>query len=364
MSERDDNRWSLPRLSRRRALSLGAGAVASTVVAPPGTVLATTASPSRLRPATSAATQRRVSVADSIRPAIRPRSDWAGDLGVTGELVPEDDVRFLLVHHTASSNSYGQDEVPELIRGFYGFHTGSEKGWPDVAYNFLVDRFGGIWEARAGSAAGPVRGDATGGSQGFALLCCSIGDHSLEPMTPEATDSMVRLLAWLGETYAVDTKPGATISFTSRGSSRWAAGTDVTARTISGHRDMSTTSCPGDLAYAELSEAIPAAVTRIRLDAGESAPSSSETTTEESSTSTEPPPPSSTAPTTAPDQALSASPASSDTTGDVDPNEALAATDPPDDGRSPALIGTGVAAGVIAAGGALVSRVWRRSEPT
>lgn len=200
-------------------------------------------------------------VLDLLRPEIKPRRDWAGDLPVTGEIVPEDNVRFLLVHHTASTNNYQPDQVADQIRDFYAFHTGPEKGWPDVAYNFFVDRFGGIWEARAGSIDGPVRGDATGGSQGHALLCSLIGDHSTAEVTPEAKAAMASLLAWLSARHEVDTTPGTTITFTSRGSNRWAAGAEVTARTISGHRDMSNTSCPGDFAYDWIGGELPTVVT-------------------------------------------------------------------------------------------------------
>jgi N-acetylmuramoyl-L-alanine amidase len=177
-------------------------------------------------------------------------------------------VRFLLVHHTASTNDYTGDQVVDQIRGFYHFHTGPEKGWPDVAYNFFVDRFGGIWEGRAGSLAGPVRGDATGGSQGFSQLCSLIGNFQDAPVTVEQQASLTQLLAWLAETYQVDTTPGATVSFVSRGSNRWPAGREVTARTISGHRDMSMTSCPGDLAYALVGETLPTDATAVRQAAG------------------------------------------------------------------------------------------------
>ncbi len=223
----------------------------------------------RLAPAAANASARSqaASIVDLLRPEINGRDSWADGLPVTGEIVAEEDVRFLLVHHTASTNDYGPDEVAGQIRDFYAFHTGPEKGWPDVAYNFFVDRYGGIWEARAGSIDGPVRGDATGGSQGFALLCSLIGNHSESEVTPEALASLTELLAWLGERYAVDTTPGATVDFVSRGSNRWPSGAAVTTAGISGHRDMSQTSCPGDATYALLATAIPERVTEIRLEA-------------------------------------------------------------------------------------------------
>jgi len=200
---------------------------------------------------------------DSLKPAIRGRDEWGSDLAV-GPLAPEEDVRFLLVHHTASPNDYGQEDVIPTLRGFHRFHTGPEKGWPDLAYNFTIDRFGDIWEGRQGSIAGPVRGDATGGSQGFAILCSLIGNYADAPVSDPAQASLVALLAWLAETYQIDTAPGATVDFVSRGSNRWSAGETVTARTISGHREMSKTACPGDLAFGLLDSIIPQAVTDVR----------------------------------------------------------------------------------------------------
>lgn len=55
---------------------------------------------------------------------VRPRADWAGDLAPTGSLPPEDDVRFLLVHHSVSRNDYAAADVPSMIRSFYSAHTG------------------------------------------------------------------------------------------------------------------------------------------------------------------------------------------------------------------------------------------------
>jgi hypothetical protein len=204
-------------------------------------------------------------VVDALRPDIHPRADWAHDREVRGELTPEDDVRFLMVHHTASTNDYGPDEVAGQIQLFYDYHTSPEKGWPDVAYNFFVDRYGGVWEGRQGSLDGPVRGDATGGSQGFALLCSLIGDFSSEPITAEQQASLVVLLAWLGEQYHVDTTPGAEVAFVSRGSNLWPTGSEVRAATIAGHRDMSKTSCPGDSLYGLIDVELPTAVTDLRM---------------------------------------------------------------------------------------------------
>ena len=272
---------------------------------------------------------------------IVPREEWGGDLAPTGPLEQEapGDVRFLLVHHTATPNDYSPEGVIDQLRGFYGFHTG-EKAWPDVAYNFFVDRFGTVYEARTGSLADPVKGDATGGSQGFALLCCHIGDFTAQPPTPEATASMVRLLAWLADTYEIDTTPGASTSFVSRGSNRHSPGTEVTTATIAGHRDMSQTSCPGDALYPQVRDSYPRLVEAERVAVVP--PTTSAPTTSSTATST-----------TAPAGQLRPSP------------DERAVTTPTEDGGVAADLarvglGAGAALAVAAGVGAVVGRRRRR----
>lgn len=181
--------------------------------------------------------------------SIYPRDAWGANLAPKGPIEVET-AQFFLVHHTASPNDYAS--AAGLIQATYAFHTSAAKGWPDVCYEFFIGRDGDIWEGRAGAMGGPVVADATGGSQGFAQLICLLGDFTSVLPTPAAQDSLVKLLAFLAERYDIDISPGATTSFISRGSQRWAAGTPVTTGTIAGHRDMSFTACPGDAFYPVL----------------------------------------------------------------------------------------------------------------
>lgn len=208
-------------------------------------------------------------VASAVDPDVRPREEWGADLAPTGPLEQEapGDVLFLLVHHSASANSYSAEAVPGILASFYRHHTGA-KGWPDIAYNFLVDRYGRVWEGRAGSLAGPVKGDATGGSQGFAQLACFIGDHSTQPPTPQAADAMAGLCAALAHRYGIPTAPGSLARFVSRGSNRHAAGVPVETPTIAGHRDMSLTACPGDAGYAFVTGDLPGRVAALQAALG------------------------------------------------------------------------------------------------
>ncbi len=188
---------------------------------------------------------------------VEPRATWAGDSRPYLGDPRTEDVRFLLVHHTAGPSD---GDPIQLIRDVYGFHTGPEKEWPDVAYNFFIEPGGRVFEGRTGSLQQAVEVSATGGNQGFAQLVCLLGDFTSRNPTDAQLASLNGTLAWLANRYGLDTSPGATATFTSRGSNRWSEGTQVTADIISGHREMSQTACPGDTFYPYFKERVQAEV--------------------------------------------------------------------------------------------------------
>ncbi len=324
-------------LDRRAFLAGGAALATAAVTAGPGT------GPAAARPA-----QPLPHVPVDVAPGLTVlrRASWGADLPAPAGLPTEapGDVRVLLVHHSASTNDYGEGAAADQIRQFHALHTGPEKGWPDVAYNFFVDRFGRVWEGRSGSIDGPVIGDATGGNQGFSQLVCLIGDFVADEPTPEALDALVRVLAWLGQREGVDVTPGATASFPSRGSNRWPAGVTVETTTIAGHRDMSQTACPGDAAYARVRGDLPALVAaHAAATAPTTAPPTAPPTTARRRTTT---------------------PATSPTTTRPDGMAApVAGRRDGDDGPTPALLG-GVAVTVAAAATALAVRLRGRRPPS
>ena len=83
-------------------------------------------------------------------PVVLTRAQWGADESIRrGSPSYASGIHAVTVHHTASSNDYSAADVPRLIRGFYAYHVKSN-GWSDLGYNFLVDRFGRIWEGRGG----------------------------------------------------------------------------------------------------------------------------------------------------------------------------------------------------------------------
>lgn len=190
------------------------------------------------------------------QPGIISRAEWGADegwrtyaSGCDGNPSYASRVRNAFVHHTDSVNNYSAAEAAALVRGIYYFHTHTN-GWCDIGYNFLVDRFGRVYEGRYGGVTKAVIGAHTGGfntgSTGVALL----GSHGSEAMSAAARSSLVTLLAWKLGHHGVDTRT--TVQVTSGGSSRYEMGRVVSMPTIAGHRDASLTACPGELAYREL----------------------------------------------------------------------------------------------------------------
>ena len=233
-----------------------------------------------------------ITVADGL--TINRRAAWAGVSNTPKGNIPAEEVKFLLVHHTADRLEHTQDEVPAILRGYYGFHTSAEKGWPDIAYNFMIDRFGQVWETHDGSIANRLQGYATGGNQGYSQLVCLIGNFTAEMPTEAARSSLVRTLAWLSDRDQIDTGPGATTTFVSRGSNRHPAGATVETPTITGHRMMSATTCPGDAFFPFVERDLAGLVTAHRTLAASTPTSTTSTPTSTTSTTSTPPEASST----------------------------------------------------------------------
>ena len=158
-------------------------------------------------------------------------------------------LKLAIVHHTVNSNSYTRAQAAAIVRGIELYHV-QGNGWNDIGYNFLVDRFGTIYEGRGGGIERSVIGAHALGFNSGTVGVALIGNFQ-HTAPPRATrDALARLLAWRLDVAHVD--PSSTVLYTSRGNWKFRAGRLVTLRAISGHRDTGPTECPGDAAYALL----------------------------------------------------------------------------------------------------------------
>ena len=136
-----------------------------------------------------------------------------------------------------------------MLRSVQAYHQDA-RGYGDIAYNFVVDRFGRIWEGRAGGVTNVVVG---GHSQGFntgSVGVVVLGDFTSTAPPSAAVESVARVIAWKFAHHRVD--PASTVPFKTAGSTKYPEGAVVRLRRIVAHRDVQTTSCPGSQLYSRL----------------------------------------------------------------------------------------------------------------
>jgi len=133
----------------------------------------------------------------------------------------------------------------------YRYHTVS-LGWGDLGYNFVVDRFGGLWEGRAGGTNLPVIGAHAGGFNVDTFGVSMMGDFTSVAPSAAALESVARVIAWKLSMYGLGADGSATLTSAGGGTARWPAGTTVKLRTINGHRDTGFTACPGNVGYTKM----------------------------------------------------------------------------------------------------------------
>ncbi len=143
------------------------------------------------------------------------------------------------VHHTVNANGYRAEDVPAILRGIYAYHTRS-RGWSDIGYNYLVDRFGRIWEGRFGGVDRPVVGAHTLGYNDDSFAMSAIGNYDITKPSRAMVQAYGALFAWKLSLHGVDA------------SSTKQYVTSRYFQAINGHRDAGQTACPGKYLYAKL----------------------------------------------------------------------------------------------------------------
>jgi N-acetylmuramoyl-L-alanine amidase len=133
-----------------------------------------------------------------------------------GEGLEPHQVDRVTVHHTAALLEDNAD-APDHIRGHQSFHIDT-RGWPDLAYHFVIDAGGNVYEGRHPAVRGDTATDYD--PTGHLLVCCQ-GDFDRQPLPDAQRRSLEATLAWGVSTYG------------------------LTIDTIAGHGDYASTNCPG-----------------------------------------------------------------------------------------------------------------------
>ena len=133
--------------------------------------------------------------AQTAPPAIVSREDWGGGACPPRAEPAYGEVKFAFIHHTVSANDYGPEDSAAMVLGICRYHRNSN-GWNDVGYNFLVDRYGTIFEGRAGGIAEAVVGAQAQGYNSQSTGISSIGTFSTAGQTEAGLRAIAHLLGW------------------------------------------------------------------------------------------------------------------------------------------------------------------------
>ncbi len=160
-------------------------------------------------------------------------------------------LRHAVVHHTVNVNNYGPGDVPQLLDGIQRYHMFT-RGWDDIAYNFVIDRFGRIWQARQAALLEPITGGHTTGLNAESVGVALLGTFTDLDPGQAVVDSLGLLLGWKLGLHGVD--PLGVSDVRSSGGDYAESGQMARLDNISPHRANQSTSCPGNGTVARLDE--------------------------------------------------------------------------------------------------------------
>lgn len=179
------------------------------------------------------------------RPAIYARAYWGGPSTSTWK--PQYyKLKGAVIHHTAGTNYYTRAQSAGIVKGIWSYHAKS-LGWGDVGYNFLIDKYGQVFEGRLGSLNAPAGKMVEGGhalgantyTVGLSVLGNYYGASNPNP-SAESITAIENVLAWQFSLAGLN--PNGTWY-----NANAVAGFPKTIGTIVGHKDTSATGCPGKI---------------------------------------------------------------------------------------------------------------------
>ncbi|HEX3691562.1 MAG TPA: N-acetylmuramoyl-L-alanine amidase [Solirubrobacteraceae bacterium] len=187
------------------------------------------------------------------QPAIIARAAWAGRHHPPTSGPYYGAITLAFVHHTENPNGYSPGAVPGMLAAIYDYHRFT-RGYFDIAYNFIIDAWGRIWEARAGGVDLPVVGAHAGGYNTVSTGIAILGSFSFAQPPAAAVAALQRLLAWKLALHGVPTQGKVRVEVNPSDAyyTPFAPGQHVLLPRIAGHRDGDMTSCPGTELYHRL----------------------------------------------------------------------------------------------------------------
>ncbi|GAB3695697.1 N-acetylmuramoyl-L-alanine amidase [Corynebacterium nasicanis] len=184
-------------------------------------------------------------------PSVVTRAGWGAPAGNNCRTTIDNEMVGAAVHHTAGSNGYTQAQSAAIMRGMRDYHA-NNLGWCDIGYNAVVDKFGTIYEGRAGGLDKNVQGAHVGGFNKGTFGISMMGNYDQVATTPAMIKSVGDMIGWKAAIAGFE--PKGTNQYYTYGfqGSKFAANTTATLPNIFAHRDAHYNTCPGQYGYAQM----------------------------------------------------------------------------------------------------------------
>ncbi|MBV7433199.1 S-layer homology domain-containing protein [Dermabacteraceae bacterium TAE3-ERU5] len=184
-------------------------------------------------------------------PAVVSRAAWGADETRGKKTSSAGYLRACFVHHSEGANDYTPAQSAQIVRAIHYFHTGA-RGWSDVGYNVLIDRYGQIFEGRKGGLLRPVAGSHALGFNTGSFGVCLLGSFMDEPAPEVALEAAADVIAWkLGGSFVWNVADRVKWRV-NVGGTPFKKGTTAQVPVLGAHRDVNYTDCCGDALYAQL----------------------------------------------------------------------------------------------------------------
>lgn len=178
-------------------------------------------------------------------PRILSRRAWQANESIVKLPYERGEVTGAMIHHTAGTNDYTAAQVPAILRSIQAYHVNG-RGWKDMGYNVLVDRFGRAWEGRGGGVNQAIAGGHAWKTTNYRTFGISLmGNFELVQPPAVMLESASQVIAWKLQIDGVNPFGETWGSGGQDGGSTWLPA-------ISGHRDENATNCPGQFVYSRM----------------------------------------------------------------------------------------------------------------
>ena len=186
-------------------------------------------------------------------PRIITRSEWGGDVACR-RARPRRTARCQLafVHHTVTANDYAPEESAAIVLGIARYHRDSN-GWNDIGYNFLVDKYGQVFEGRAGGidqrrSSAPRRRAATASPPASPASAL----HASRRRATPGLEAVAQLLGWKLASTACPSQGQVTVTSLGGETNRYRSGTPSRSSGSPATATATRRAAPATSLYAQL----------------------------------------------------------------------------------------------------------------